>query len=186
MKNRKHSSDLKLNCYYCKCIFFIRKNQYDRIIREGRKYFFCGNKCSGIYSNKINPRKGNINNFGENRGIKKDEYYQFKYFVRRARARDKKKKYGNNITVEFLKKLWEQQKGICYFTGWNLILPEDSQHPWKESNPANASLDRIDNSKGYIEENVRFICLMANYARNIFTDEQLINFCKTVSQNNSK
>lgn len=46
---------------------------------------------------------------------------------------------------------------------------------------SNASLDRIDNSKGYLKGNVRFVSMMANLARSTFSDNELIRFCKSVA-----
>jgi hypothetical protein len=101
----------------------------------------------------------------------------------RGEYRSKHKKYDCNLTVQYLKQLWEKQKGICPFTGQELILPKNTTKPWEQALPMNASLDRLDNSKGYVEGNVRFIAFMANIARQSFTDEQLIDFCKTVTEN---
>jgi hypothetical protein len=52
-----------------------------------------------------------------------------------------------------------------------------------DKNPYQSSLDRIDNNKGYIKGNVRFVCLMFNIARNDFSDNQVIEFCKQVASN---
>jgi len=72
----------------------------------------------------------------------------------------------SDIEPEYLARLWEEQEGRCALTGWTMQLePSDS------TSPNQASLDRIDNQKGYIRGNVRFLCLMANYARNQFDDE---------------
>ena len=49
-----------------------------------------------------------------------------------------------------------------------------------------ASIDRIDNDLGYIEGNVRFVSVMYNYARNNFTDEQVLQFAQAVVINASK
>lgn len=57
---------------------------------------------------------------------------------------------------------------------------------WSVPSPWNASLDRIDNAKGYIQGNVRFITVMANLARSTFTDEQVLEFCHAVVQNHKK
>ena len=46
-----------------------------------------------------------------------------------------------------------------------------------------ASLDRIDNSLGYVKGNVRFISIMANYCRNTFEDKDLMEFCEAVVDN---
>lgn len=167
---------IDLTCAYCGAAVQKPLNEYKRQIKSGSTRFFCNLSCATFTRNKENPPKGNISNLIN----KIDEYSQFKSYVQRAKFRSKNK-YNYDITVEYLKKLWEEQKGICPFTKWDLILPKNSNIGFEASLPENASLDRIDNSKGYIEGNVRFISYMANLARQSFSDEQLIEFCKAVS-----
>lgn len=170
---------IKLNCAYCNKDFEKSTKEYNRQIRKGNNRFFCGLSCVCLKRNEENPPKGNL----ENLKVKtKDQYTSFRWFVNRGNYRSKtKKKYSCDLTVEYLKQVWEEQKGMCPFTGWELILPEDSSYPWKEKNPRNASIDRIDNSIGYMQGNVRFVAVMANLARQDFTDEQVIEFCKAVA-----
>jgi len=169
---------IELKCENCGNLFVKELKEYNRQIHKGRKEFFCSRTCAATKNNQNNPRNGNIENLkSDNR---RDEHTSFRWFILRSQYRDKKKNYGCNLTLEYLKNLWETQKGICPFTGWNLILPQDS-NGWKISNPHNASLDRIDNSIGYIQGNVRFISVMANLARQNFTDDQLVEFCKAVA-----
>lgn len=40
------------------------------------------------------------------------------------------------------------------------------------------SLDRIDSARSYTQDNVRVVWLIENYARNGFSDEDVIRFCK--------
>ena len=171
---------IELKCGNCSNFFSKDFREHKRQTKLGRFEFFCTRNCAAIKNNKDNPRIGNLDNLkSDNR---KDEYTSFRWYVNRGKYRGKRKrKYGCDLTVEYLKTLWEKQKGICPFTGWNLILPEDSSYPWAVKDPANASLDRIDNSIGYMQGNVRFISIMANLARQTFSDEQLIDFCKAVT-----
>lgn len=89
------------------------------------------------------------------------------------------RKGPTDLTAEYLKDLWDQQQGRCPFSGWALQLP-DSTRKWRVKVPACASLDRIDSTRGYFRGNVRFVALMANYARSSFEDDALVEFCRAV------
>lgn len=67
-----------------------------------------------------------------------------------------------------------------------MVLPETSSQYNRDANarnPKRASLDRIDSSKGYIKGNVQFVCHMANVAKNDYTYEQMIEFCRAMPAN---
>jgi hypothetical protein len=173
---------IDITCANCGKIFQKIAKEHKRQIKNGNNRFFCNLSCSAFTRNAENPPPGNPQNLiADNR---RDQYTFFKWFVNHAKSRNKERKNKRefNITVEFLKKLWEEQNRICPFTGWNLILPIDSEGHL-HFNLKNASLDRIDNAIGYIEGNVRFVCVIANLARNKFIDDQLIEFCKAVANN---
>ena len=55
---------------------------------------------------------------------------------------------------------------------------ESCYHNMEPGHPFRPSLDRVDNSKGYTNDNVKIVWLIENLARNRFTEEQLIEFCK--------
>ena len=172
---------ITLNCAECRKEVVKELREYKRRIKAGKTDFFCDLSCARKKDNRMNPRPGNPANLQANN--RKDEYTPFRWYVLRGEYRDRNKGYGCDLNVIYLKKLWEEQNGICPITGWNLILPKDTAKAWDINNPSNASLDRIDNSKGYMQGNVRYIAFMANIARSSFTDEQLIEFCKAVAEN---
>lgn len=80
------------------------------------------------------------------------------------------------VTIEDLSKQWVKQRGICPYTGWKMYL-----RSWRSyTSPYQASLDRIDSSRGYTPDNIQFVALIANYAKNSFDEEHLVRFCKSV------
>lgn len=170
---------VKLICAYCSNEFNKIIKEYKRQIKNGKTKFYCGHSCVCKKRNAEHPTKGNPQYLVADNRL--DKHTPFRWYVLRAQFRDRKKNYGCDLTVEYLKQLWEGQNGICPLTGWNLILPQNTGKAWEKASPNNASIDRIDNSKGYLQGNVRFISLMANLVRQSFSDEQLINFCKSVT-----
>lgn len=66
------------------------------------------------------------------------------------------------ISREFLSSLYEEQGGRCALTGFEFVLDCPSSG-WK-NHPFSISLDRIDSSKGYSVDNVRFVITAINLA----------------------
>jgi hypothetical protein len=109
---------------------------------------------------------------------RRDEFSPFKYYVNKSRSAERIKWYGQpNITVEYLKSLWDKQDGKCPYTGLKMDLPRTTRdHDIKVGNPYKASLDRIDSDKGYVEGNVEFVCYAINLAKNHLSREQMLDF----------
>jgi hypothetical protein len=171
-----------ITCASCGQKVEKRAAEIERQKKKGKKLFYCNLKCHG--KNKKNIE--HISKFHDNFKITKyirqpDEHTDFRWYIKNIIKNSKKKKQSYDIDLQYLKDLWELQHGICPITGCKLTL---RTHNYKQiRGPYQASLDRIDNTKGYIKGNVRFVSLMFNYARNIFSDEEVIDFCKTVAKN---
>jgi hypothetical protein len=89
-----------------------------------------------------------------------------------------------DIDPQHLLDLWEKQGGVCPLTGWTMILPcvrSVNRSGWPLGhNPRNVSMDRINQSEGYVRGNVRLVALMANYARHSWTDNDVKEFSTSV------
>lgn len=172
---------IELFCEICGKSFFRIRGEWNRSQKLGRKDF-CSRRCSCIYSNKVRPNKGNVANLVPDNN--RDEFTPFRFFIKVAKYRTKTKdKFKDmNLDLPYLKRIWEEQSGVCPISGTSLTLPRSSDR-FGGASPYNASLDRVDNSLGYVKGNVRFISHMANIARGAFTDEQLIEFCQRVVDN---
>lgn len=173
LKYKQNRKLIQIKCDFCGEMFDKPITEYNRNIRL-KRHNFCSRSCSIKYSNKINKRKGNPQYLiADNR---KDKYTSFRYYLRNSRNR-----YKNfNLTLEYLKELWEQQKGICPYTGLKLQLATYTKN---HNNPIyTASLDRIDSSKGYEIGNVQFISTAINYMKHTMSHEDTINLCKIIAQ----
>ena len=170
---------VSVECFQCKKEFQKTFSEYSRSERKGQRHF-CSLSCSSKRRHIDTPSEGywHLGLCSKNR---RDEYTPFRWFLLRAIGRRGNKEV--DLTLEDLKFIWDKQEGLCPLTGWELELPISTTGKWPECEWSHrASLDRIDSSKGYVKGNVRFIAVIANYARNSHTDGELIRFCKAVTR----
>lgn len=83
--------------------------------------------------------------------------HRLRYVIQLGIQRAKKKGISFNLTLPFLLALWEKQKGKCAYSGVPL--------EYQDNRPHTVSLDRIDSSKEYTEDNVQFVCTIVNYLK---------------------
>ena len=98
------------------------------------------------------------------------------YAVETVRKRCKRRGIECTITPAIVKNLWDKQNGICPITGWKMELRKSGIGLV----PTTVTIDRIDQSVGYTQNNIRLICFTANNARHTGSDEDLLKFCKAV------
>lgn len=169
-----------LNCGSCGNNFKKDKKEYNRRIRLNKKEFYCSLSCGAKSPANIQHIKNNKSDYKvwEKAPYSGDEYSKFKRHLGSAKQRNK----DFDLTLECLKNLWEEQNGTCPFTGFKLVNKSFSKKDKKSKlSIKTASLDRIDNSKGYVKGNVRFVSVMFNYARNNFEDEDVIEFARALT-----
>lgn len=148
---------------------------------------FCGLKCTGsIVTDNLPPPlpKGVLPpQLRPNNRL--DEFSPFRYVFRTARRRAKELKREFTVSLRDLKDRWEKQKGVCPYTGWDLLLPESTHKTLSTKKiPRRASLDRIKSSEGYVPGNIQFVAMIANYAKNEWEDTHLLEFAHAVADNN--
>lgn len=114
---------------------------------ENNKLRYCSKECSYIGA-RVNP----IHKY-------------FKNIQRNAEKRGKK----FNLTEDYILSLLKLQHNKCAITGIKIKL----SHPNDKTSLEDASLDRIDSSKGYKKGNVQWVALGVNYMKRNFTDIEL-------------
>lgn len=171
---------VKCICLWCKNKFDKSVSEYNRSNKKKQPHF-CSLACSASHRNttrKITPKDiehlTRISKLGV--GKNRDEYTEFRYF-KRINATHRHQK--NNLSLQDIKDIWDRQNGICKHTGLRLSLP-NSIGGFDESIPPHkrASLDRIDNTKGYTKDNVHFVSYMTNLAKNRFDEKCVLDFIR--------
>ena len=174
-------------CSFCGKKVLKKAAEIKRQQKRGKTLFYCDLSCAGKINSDHLKKYGKqntevIKQYCNNR---KDEFTPFRYHLRNAKRRsqgtNKSTKKDFNLSLEDVRDIWNNQSGKCAITGFPLVCKAFDDG--KNKNPYQASLDRINNDKGYSKENVRFVCLIVNYARNNFSDEQVIEFFKKTANN---
>jgi hypothetical protein len=76
-----------------------------------------------------------------------------------------------NLTLDEMFSSYNQK---CNLTGWNIDI---------SSKNCTASLDRIDNSKGYTPNNIQWVHSMVNMCKNKYDQKDFIKMCKNIAEN---
>lgn len=156
----------------CGRVFYKDGSEVRRNAKKGS-----GNYCQLSCSSKANHKQLDSGNPKYLKGVSKaDKYTGLREHFRRAKYRNQE----FDLTLDDLLEQWNKQEGLCAYTGVKLV------HPIRKTDESLvylASLDRIDSSIGYVVGNIQFISAAANMAKNKMSHEQMIEFCKVISEN---
>lgn len=80
-----------------------------------------------------------------------------------------------SVSIEDINKMFIYQSGKCKLTGEDLYFSTRSK-------TGNASLDRINNNKGYIIDNIQWVHKKVNKLKYKLTQEKLLDICKNITK----
>jgi hypothetical protein len=176
-----------VECKFCG-VSFLKKNAEIIRCRKRNMDDFCSRSCVTKHRLSTLPKEYWKELYKKHpvlkshAGNRQDEFSPFKPFIRKGRASLTKHKC--TIDVVHLKQLWDDQHGVCPYTGIKMILPRNSTVAASECRSLKrASLDRIDSNKGYEPGNVEFVCFAINSAKNNFTKKEMSSFLTEVVSN---
>lgn len=116
-------------------------------------------KCSGMVASANPAWKGT-----------KDIPANFFYIMRKsASARN----IPFKITIDDVQDLWDRSGGTCSLSGLPIKLGS-KKLGWS------ASVDRIDQSKPYVQDNIQFVHKHVNIMKNRFSEDWFFDVCKRV------
>lgn len=142
--------------------------EFTRALSKLKDNSTCSRSCSAIRGNKLRKGKPSqaLLDACSKQGHKADKYTGFRKLLHSSKQR---KQYDNNLTLEYMLSIWEEQNGICNYSGVELVryYPKGTTTDHRYL----ASLDRIDPSKGYIKGNIQFISACMNFMKHTMTDK---------------
>lgn len=95
----------------------------------------------------------------------------------------KKRKLEFDITFEYVWSLYEKQYRKCALSGLPIVFNYSFGSKRKQQT---ASIDRIDSSKGYVNDNIQICHIDINMMKQDFNNDYFINLCKLVADKNEK
>lgn len=84
-----------------------------------------------------------------------------------------------NLNNDYMYNLLIKQDNKCALSGLNIIFRESWQGPYEQT----ASLDRIDNTKGYIKGNVQWVHKDINFMKGSLDQDRFIELCSMINNN---
>lgn len=107
--------------------------------------------------------------------LREQETVSAEVYIRRllgeSRRNTNGKARGFHLTEAYLQAVWAAQQGRCAYTGVEFDLRRIKPRPMGAP-----SLDRIDSSKGYEENNVQFVCTAVNRMKHVRTHNEMSEF----------
>lgn len=183
-KDRKFNrKTVMVKCDCCGKIFEKVESEVKRNAEKGR-HNYCSRQCTGkgLSLSKTGVKRGKISEEEYNHlkniwGNRRDELTPYRYTYRCVLRRN----HDVDITINDLVEQWNKQNGICPYTGYKLILPENGNLK-KVDFFHRASLDRIDSEKGYIKGNIQFVSTPINLMKQTQSDEDVKKFLSEISE----
>lgn len=157
------------------------------VIRTGTslirsKFSSCGNSFDKYHNICFSRPMGKENSNWRGFGDISSTWFS-NVILRSADGRKSRRKIAKkiDITIEDIWHLFLEQNKKCALSGVELFLPKNGTR--EECKRANASLDRIDSSLGYVKGNIQWVTKNINIMKNTLNQEEFIDICKSVSIN---
>ena len=85
-----------------------------------------------------------------------------------------------HLTLPMLQTMYKTQNGLCALSGVPMTWGANKGHV-----RTHISIDRIDSSVGYEENNVHLVCRIVNIMKNNLTVNEFIGWCKLIEAQNA-
>jgi len=162
---------IKKWCFKCKD--WLELTYFQKAIHVYGGYSKSCRSCRKLYMNVAEPKRKQKNReFYEETG--KLPNIKLHNLLNTAKNRANKNNLKFNLDIDYLRTLWLNQNGLCYYT--------DQPMKWAKQKVSfySPSLDKLDPSKGYVKGNVAFCLFAINSFKQELTSKEFLSFVKTI------
>lgn len=161
--------------WLCKCDCGTIKLLLASCVRD-KKTKSCGCYNSKLASERWKKRHKNGHFLSKPKPSKLIIYDFWSILLNQAKRRN----IEFDLKPQYLDKIFLKQKKKCVYTDLSLTLPINCYE--RRNGLYNASLDRIDNSKGYVEGNVQWVHKRINMMKHSMSEDDFITICNMVAK----
>ena len=86
-----------------------------------------------------------------------------------------------NIDIDYVIETYKSQNGKCALTGWELEFTRGGDYD-NGTNSRAATIDRIDNDKGYVEGNIQITCWQPNKVKGSLSNNSFVKMCNDITE----
>lgn len=160
--------------------------------KTNRTFWICKCDCGNVKSVATKHLTGNyIKSCGCKQSLKRKLSNSWKGYEEisgrqwsRAKSGAVERNFEFNISMEYAWNMFLKQNRKCALSGVELKFGIYGIYHGEID--GNASLDRIDSSKGYIEGNIQWVHKKVNTMKMNMSEPEFINWCKLITENKSK
>jgi len=141
---------------------------------RGRCYVTQCKKCRVLYSQTEKSK--------ENRKVTRvtqTKKHRLNIIFHSSIGNAKKRGLEHSISIDYLEKLWNNQKGLCYYTNKEMLRNLTNS----DNNNDSISIDRVDSSKGYIEGNIVLCRWIVNRMKNDISHDEFLTIISDINKN---
>lgn len=169
------------HCYKCDRDLPRGSFHYDRYTLDKRR-----NKCRECVAEQDRERKRNptpkFTAYKHKRQISYRQRRPNNALYQGLRLALKRRPTDNPVTTAELVDIFNEQHGKCALSG--ILMTWGGRSDVKGAfQPNSMSIDRIDQSQGYIKDNVRLICTCFNSFRGRMTDAEMLLYAQALVNN---
>lgn len=141
---------------------------------NGNKYLRLRSRCKECETNYKNVNRKHFNEWHSQHRKEQKSLGNIKYWIEGRLTSFRKKTPESDLDTKSLVAIYEQQQGLCYYTGIKMVFSQGFPHI------DGISLDKLDPTKGYNKNNVVFCCYAINTMKGARTEQEFYDTMKLI------